>query len=78
MATMHPSEAGATPKTVEVQIGIAGMTCASCALRIEKGVKGLDGIETARVNFGTEKAILNLDPDQADLESLLTKIQDIG
>ena len=39
--------------SVELQIG--GMTCASCANRIEKKLNKLDGI-TASVNYATEKA----------------------
>ncbi|WP_283611301.1 cation transporter, partial [Mycolicibacterium poriferae] len=39
--------------TVELSIG--GMTCASCASRIEKKLNRLDGV-SASVNFATEKA----------------------
>jgi Cu+-exporting ATPase len=41
------------PGHVELQIG--GMTCASCAARIEKKLNKIDGV-TATVNFATEKA----------------------
>ncbi len=70
---------GQAPDTeMELKIGITGMTCASCALRIEKGVKGLEGVEAAAVNFGTEKAVVRLDLRRADLDSVLAKIQDVG
>lgn len=79
MATVErPGTDAAQPEAAEIQIGIAGMTCASCALRIEKGVKGLEGIRAASVNFGTEKAVVRLDPEGADLAEILSKIQDIG
>jgi copper chaperone CopZ len=42
-----------TTNHVELQIG--GMTCASCATRIEKKLNKIDGV-TATVNFATEKA----------------------
>ena len=45
--------AGAATDTFELEIG--GMTCASCAARIEKKLGGLDGVEAA-VNYATEKA----------------------
>src|SRR5699024_854502 len=48
---------------IELQIG--GMTCASCANRIEKKLNKLDGV-TASVNYATEKASVtgtDLDPD---------------
>jgi Cu+-exporting ATPase len=38
-----------------VELSIDGMTCASCAHRIEKKLNKLDGV-TATVNFATEKA----------------------
>src|SRR5437764_11576356 len=44
---------GGTPTDVELTIG--GMTCASCAARIEKKLNKLDGV-TASVNYATEKA----------------------
>ena len=39
----------------EIELEIAGMTCASCALRIEKRLNKLDGVE-ATVNYATERA----------------------
>jgi Cu+-exporting ATPase len=42
------------PKQIELEIG--GMTCASCASRIEKKLNRMDGV-TATVNYATEKAV---------------------
>jgi P-type Cu+ transporter len=39
----------------EAVLPIAGMTCAACAVRIEKGLKKLDGVEEATVNFALER-----------------------
>ncbi|MET7479487.1 heavy metal translocating P-type ATPase [Streptomyces sp. NPDC005648] len=39
----------------EVELQIGGMTCASCAARVEKKLNRMDGV-TATVNFATEKA----------------------
>ncbi|MFD8494706.1 heavy metal translocating P-type ATPase [Amycolatopsis sp. NPDC059657] len=41
--------------TAEIELSITGMTCASCAMRIEKKLNKLDGV-TATVNYATEKA----------------------
>ena len=41
------------PNRIELSIG--GMTCASCASRIEKKLNRMDGV-TATVNYATEKA----------------------
>ncbi len=39
------------------------MTCAACAMRIERGLKNLDGVESVAVNFAGESAILGLAKD---------------
>ena len=49
----------APPATVELTVG--GMTCSSCAARIEKKLNRLDGV-TASVNYATEKATVRFDP----------------
>ncbi|MCG6495284.1 cation-translocating P-type ATPase [Kitasatospora sp. A2-31] len=43
------------PASTEVELRIGGMTCASCAARIEKRLNRMDGV-TATVNYATEKA----------------------
>ncbi len=67
-----------TRHTAHVQVGISGMTCASCALRIEKGLSRYPGVADAHVNFGTEKATVTFDPTAVNLDDLMSKIQDIG
>ncbi|QTD98666.1 heavy metal translocating P-type ATPase [Streptomyces cyanogenus] len=44
-----------TDTTAEVELLIGGMTCASCAARVEKKLNRMDGV-SATVNFATEKA----------------------
>ena len=46
---------GTTDLTTDVELAITGMTCASCANRIERKLNKLDGV-TATVNYATEKA----------------------
>ncbi|UQI43599.1 heavy metal translocating P-type ATPase [Streptomyces sp. HU2014] len=43
------------PHRAEVELAVGGMTCASCAARVEKKLNRMDGVE-ATVNFATEKA----------------------
>jgi len=45
--------------TRQVELAIGGMTCASCAARVEKKLNNLDGV-TATVNFATEKAWISV------------------
>ena len=60
--------------TIELEIG--GMTCASCANRIEKKLSKLDGVE-ASVNYATEKARVNV-PEGFDLGLLITEVEKTG
>lgn len=53
--TGQPQAGGTTGPTGQVELTIGGMTCASCAARIEKKLNKLDGV-TASVNYATEKA----------------------
>ncbi|MGW2234374.1 heavy metal translocating P-type ATPase [Streptomyces sp. NPDC001759] len=57
--TSTTSTTGATEAPIadasEVELQIGGMTCASCAARVEKKLNRMDGV-TATVNFATEKA----------------------
>ncbi|MFD7411925.1 heavy metal translocating P-type ATPase [Kitasatospora purpeofusca] len=50
------------PPSTEVELRIGGMTCASCAARIEKKLNRMDGV-TATVNYATEKAKVEFGPD---------------
>ncbi|MEU0232881.1 MULTISPECIES: heavy metal translocating P-type ATPase [unclassified Streptomyces] len=51
-----------TSGTAQVELAIGGMTCASCAARIEKKLNRMDGVE-ATVNYATEKAKVSFDAD---------------
>ncbi|MBN1837123.1 MAG: cation-translocating P-type ATPase, partial [Spirochaetales bacterium] len=57
---------------------ITGMTCASCALRVEKGLKRIPGVISATVNLATEKADVSYRPDGADLSALVRAVQEAG
>ncbi|MGW4807370.1 heavy metal translocating P-type ATPase, partial [Kitasatospora sp. NPDC004272] len=51
----------AAPASTEVELRIGGMTCASCAARIEKKLNRMDGV-AASVNYATEKARVEFGP----------------
>ncbi len=59
-------------------IKISGMSCASCALNIEKSLQNLDGVDKAHVNLGTEEAIIEYDPAKLKLPKLEEAVQDAG
>ncbi|HEY6284795.1 MAG TPA: cation transporter, partial [Ktedonobacteraceae bacterium] len=59
-------------------LAIEGMTCASCAMRIEKGLKKVAGVIDANVNLATEKAAVIYDPAQTNLEQMVEKVEIVG
>ena len=46
-----------------LDLPIEGMTCASCAARVEKGLAEVPGVATASVNYATARATVRFDPD---------------
>src|SRR6516162_10283932 len=67
----------ATQHTEHVELPITGMTCASCAARIERKLNKLDGV-TATVNYATERATVEFDPYLTPAEDLLGAVKAAG
>ena len=59
-----------------IELEIGGMTCASCANRIEKKLNRLDGV-TASVNYATEKAVVSA-PAGFDAGALIAEVEKTG
>ena len=57
-----------------VELPITGMTCASCAIRIERRLNELDGV-TASVNYATEQAAVDYDPAVVGPNELLAAVE---
>ncbi|MFO6420477.1 heavy metal translocating P-type ATPase [Hylemonella sp. W303a] len=49
-----------------LDLGIGGMTCAACVLRVEKALKKVPGVQDAVVNLATETARITCSPDTPD------------
>ncbi|MFC7245284.1 heavy metal translocating P-type ATPase [Catellatospora aurea] len=65
-----------TYATQQIELAIGGMTCASCAARIEKKLNRMDGV-TATVNYATEKASVTF-PDTVSTDDLIATVQATG
>jgi Cu+-exporting ATPase len=61
----------------KVDLPIEGMTCATCAVRIEKKLNKLEGV-TAAVNYATERATVEYDADAVAPEQLLAAVESAG
>ncbi len=60
-----------------LDLPISGMTCASCAARVEKRLNRLDGVE-ATVNYATERAAVTFPPASVTPEDLVAAVEQAG
>ncbi|MDT0183036.1 heavy metal translocating P-type ATPase [Microbacterium sp. ARD31] len=74
MTSASATGGGLAGARVELQIG--GMTCASCAARIEKKLNRMPGV-AASVNYATEKALVSVPPD-VDAAALIAVVEKTG
>src|SRR6266487_3343015 len=73
MTELHPPAA----RQSRVELDIGGMTCASCAARVEKRLNRLDGVR-ATVNFATETATVAYDPVLVEPDGLVAAVEAAG
>ncbi|MDF9813727.1 heavy metal translocating P-type ATPase [Streptomyces sp. SPB162] len=65
------------PAGRQVELEIGGMTCASCAARIEKKLNRMDGV-TASVNYATEKARVSFEDGAVAVDDLIATVEATG
>jgi P-type Cu+ transporter len=75
--TAGAEAAPSDPPLDEVRLDIAGMTCTSCATRIERKLNKLDGVQ-ASVNYATEAATVRFDPARVGTDRLLETVAAAG
>ncbi|WP_204116516.1 heavy metal translocating P-type ATPase [Streptomyces sp. CS014] len=75
--TAAGTPAGSDAGTTAVELAIGGMTCASCAARIEKKLNRMDGVE-ATVNYATEKAKVTYAGADVSVEDLIATVEATG
>lgn len=63
---------------LSIELPIEGMTCASCASRIERGLSRLEGVDVAEVNYATEQARVTYDPSHIAVADLTAKVEALG
>ena len=63
--------------SAQIELPITGMTCASCANRIERKLNKLEGV-TASVNYATEKASVSYDPEAVGTDALVGAVEAAG
>src|SRR4030042_4875396 len=67
-----------TKKPQQARIHVTGMTCVNCAATVEKALAATEGVAQARVNFASEKASIEYDPEKVELTALKNAVSDAG
>ncbi|MFJ7180082.1 heavy metal translocating P-type ATPase [Streptomyces massasporeus] len=75
-STTAQAPTGREPALAEVELLIGGMTCASCAARVEKKLNRMDGV-SATVNYATEKARITC-PEGTEVADLIATVVKTG
>jgi len=61
-----------------ITLPVGGMTCANCAMNIERGLKKLVGVHSINVNFAAEQAVVVFDPKHLHAKDVVDKIKNSG
>jgi Cu+-exporting ATPase len=69
---------GSSNRQETVVLDLEGMTCSSCAARIEKALKGVPGVTSAAVNFATEQAHVRFELSRTRPDDLLRAVEGEG
>ena len=64
--------------TEHLVLPITGMTCANCAVTIERSLKRVSGVQSASVNLASERATCAFDGNQVRAADLIAKLEKIG
>jgi len=72
------ASAEAETATATCELGVAGMTCASCARSIEKSLGKLDGVREVSLDFESGTATVGYDPAEVRPEDIEARIDGLG
>jgi cation-transporting ATPase V/Cu+-exporting ATPase len=61
-----------------VELDITGMTCGSCAARVQRALSRQDGVTDALVNYATGRATVELEPGAPDTDALVAAVEQAG
>ena len=61
-----------------VTLNVKDMTCASCPLTVKQALKKVSGVTEVHVDYKTQSAQVNFDPDKTQPDQLAKMVSDIG
>ncbi|MBI4277210.1 MAG: cation-translocating P-type ATPase [Armatimonadetes bacterium] len=66
------------PVRQTVEVPVRGMDCAECALRVQRAIAALPGVESVDVRLSSEKAVIRLEPARVDLQAIRGAVEGAG
>ncbi|MFA5713158.1 MAG: heavy metal translocating P-type ATPase, partial [Bacteroidales bacterium] len=63
---------------IKLELPVTGMSCAGCAVGVEKKVAGSSGVKSAAVNFANKSIMVEFDPSVTDTAKLKQSVQEAG
>jgi Cu+-exporting ATPase len=61
-----------------IDLDITGMTCGSCAARVQRALSRQPGVTEALVNYATGRASVELQPASLDMQALVSAVEQAG
>lgn len=61
----------------EAEFDISGMTCSSCAATIEKGIREMDGVSSATINFALENISVTYNDKRVQPSDMVAKVKNL-
>ena len=62
----------------QLELQVTGMTCGSCAMRVQRRLAGVPGVSEARVNYATARASLTIEAGAVDVSELVAAVRKSG
>ena len=59
-------------------VAIEGMSCGHCVMRVEKGVSGMPGVKSAKVDLAKKEGTFTFDPGVVTIDAIKAKINEVG
>jgi len=62
----------------QTTLPVVGMTCAACVMHVEGGLKQVPGVHSATVNLASERATVQFDPQQTNINQMVAAVREVG
>lgn len=77
-STAGSESQSASPQAQTIRIPVEGMSCVSCAARIKRTLKGIEGVQQVEVSLERREAVVQFSPEKVTPERLTSAIDALG